>query len=578
MLPYAPRASSDVSTGSSRTSRVSAFFFLVRRRVLTRFTGGLTDGTVVVYRLDSSSTALTQVFSGKAPDDAEACGVSALEFRRVAGDVVLALGHDDGRVAVLDVATGSFGYPSGHNVNRVTGKPTTTAQVTSVAWNAQVPHILASSASDASTTVYDVNAGKVWCVLRDPHASPVSKVLWNPTVGLSLITCSTDGNLYMWDLGRSKQMPAFHFTDSSHSEGILDASWNTCDPRFVATSGQDDLVKIWDVSTGQCVDSYGSGRDPRPPSSPRSSTTTTNDPSTALRQQPSRDAAAVFASASGPSSNGARGGSTLHDSISPVRYQCDWCPHPSKAHLLLTCDVRQSVEIRSFHDLSNAATHPNWMTKRCGPSFGFGGRLLRPPSSTRETSISLEDVRTNPKLRRRSQAFYSSFFVPLQRVSEESNTPSYDEFGNLVSPTPEMARSAEKRALKKWCLNRSSESRNSANESRLWRFMSVLFEEENEERTAIAHLLGFDALQISSEIDAERVLKDAESVAREPESQHEEDWEVGVRRALLVSDFEGAVARCLARDKWDDALVFASAGGPELWSEDAARVPCSERL
>jgi WD40 repeat protein len=43
-----------------------------------------------------------------------------------------------------------------------------TADITKVAWNTQVAHILASAAQNGSTFIWDLRQKKAWCELRDP--------------------------------------------------------------------------------------------------------------------------------------------------------------------------------------------------------------------------------------------------------------------------------------------------------------------------------------------------------------------------------------------------------------------------
>jgi hypothetical protein len=55
-----------------------------------------------------------------------------------------------------------------------------TADITKVAWNTQVAHILASAAQNGSTFIWDLRQKKAWCELRDPAGGMVSDVAWNP--------------------------------------------------------------------------------------------------------------------------------------------------------------------------------------------------------------------------------------------------------------------------------------------------------------------------------------------------------------------------------------------------------------
>lgn len=51
--------------------------------------------------------------------------------------------------------------------------------------------------------------------------------------------------LKLWDLRSSTSCPVAECT--GHSKGILDVVWNTQDNTFVATTGRDNKVLVWDV-------------------------------------------------------------------------------------------------------------------------------------------------------------------------------------------------------------------------------------------------------------------------------------------------------------------------------------------
>ena len=64
-------------------------------------------------------------------------------------------------------------------------------EVTSLAWNTQVAHILAAADNSGLVTVWDLKSKKPWCELRADGVA-VSDLAWNPTQGLHLLTASVD--------------------------------------------------------------------------------------------------------------------------------------------------------------------------------------------------------------------------------------------------------------------------------------------------------------------------------------------------------------------------------------------------
>ena len=55
-----------------------------------------------------------------------------------------------------------------------------TGEVSCVAWNTQVPYILAAGGQDGNTIIWDLSKKKRLYELKDPYRNPVSSVAWNP--------------------------------------------------------------------------------------------------------------------------------------------------------------------------------------------------------------------------------------------------------------------------------------------------------------------------------------------------------------------------------------------------------------
>ena len=99
------------------------------------------------------------------------------------------------------------------------------AQITSVAWNTQVAHIVASAARDGTVNIWDIKSRKAWCELRAGDQS-VSDIAWHPTQALHFLTASNDDRnpvIKLWDLKSSTSMPLATLT--GHSQGILSMAW-----------------------------------------------------------------------------------------------------------------------------------------------------------------------------------------------------------------------------------------------------------------------------------------------------------------------------------------------------------------
>ena len=128
----------------------------------------------------------------------------------------LASGSSDGQVTITDVS-------SEPPVTQIL-PATSSVEVTQIAWNTQVQHIVAVAHADGLVAVWDLKQMKPWCQLRSPEA--ISDIQWNPTEGLHLVTASLDDRnpiIKLWDLRASTSMPLA--TLRGHSQGILSLDW-----------------------------------------------------------------------------------------------------------------------------------------------------------------------------------------------------------------------------------------------------------------------------------------------------------------------------------------------------------------
>jgi protein transport protein SEC31 len=184
--------------------------------------GGMENGTVHVWdpqaviEQQQSSRLIVLSYTDHGPG-----AIKALEFNKLVPSQ-LATGGSDGKVLILNLDQSDakpFSPCANHTQH---GAP-----IMSLAWNTQVPHILASAAADGTVTVWDINNRKAWCELRaEISGQPISAVAWNPKAGLQLLTASADDRnpvIKVWDLRTSTSMPLA--TLSGHLQGVLCMAW-----------------------------------------------------------------------------------------------------------------------------------------------------------------------------------------------------------------------------------------------------------------------------------------------------------------------------------------------------------------
>ena len=63
----------------------------------------------------------------------------------------------------------------------------------------------------------------------------------------------------LWDLRKSMSCPECEF--SGHSKGILDLVWNRDDPSFVVSTGRDNKVLLWDMTSHSVLSDLAGGEE-----------------------------------------------------------------------------------------------------------------------------------------------------------------------------------------------------------------------------------------------------------------------------------------------------------------------------
>lgn len=193
--------------------------------------GGMENGKIHIWNPEavmkgSESSSLIASFSQHASGP-----VKALQFNGL-NDLQLATGGSDGKVVIFHLDQ----LPNGNPLVPCETKQQT-AQVTAVAWNTQVAHIVASAAADGTVAVWDLKGRKIWCELRAETAGmAVADIAWNPTEGLHLLTASADDRnpiIKLWDLRSSTSMPLTSL--KGHQQGLLSMAWCPHDDHLLLT-------------------------------------------------------------------------------------------------------------------------------------------------------------------------------------------------------------------------------------------------------------------------------------------------------------------------------------------------------
>jgi len=209
--------------------------------------GGMVDGGIKVFnpamiiagRADEAVVATVDKHHGP---------VRGLEFNWNQPNL-LASGASDADMFITDLAapaTPTF-YTPGQRQQGSGG-----ADISCVAWNRRVHHILASTTNSGQTVVWDLKLKRPVISFNDPNNKTQrnSVVCWNPEVATQLMVASEDDNyplLQMWDL-RNAFAPVKDLR--GHTKGILAASWCPFDNGLLLSAGKDNRTLCWDPLMG----------------------------------------------------------------------------------------------------------------------------------------------------------------------------------------------------------------------------------------------------------------------------------------------------------------------------------------
>ncbi|XP_074546252.1 protein transport protein Sec31A isoform X2 [Halichoeres trimaculatus] len=126
--------------------------------------------------------------------------------------------------------------------------------ISCVAWNRQVQHILASASPSGRASVWDLRKNDLIIKVSD-HSNRMhcSGLAWNPEVATQMVLASEDDRMpviQMWDL-RFATSPLKIL--ENHTRGILAIAWSLADPELLLSCGKDNRILCWNPNTGEIL-------------------------------------------------------------------------------------------------------------------------------------------------------------------------------------------------------------------------------------------------------------------------------------------------------------------------------------
>ncbi|KAL4586251.1 hypothetical protein LXL04_010886 [Taraxacum kok-saghyz] len=506
--------------------------------------GGLVDGNIGIWNPrilisseEKEGALVQQLTRHKGP-------VRGLEFSGLSPNH-LASGAEEGEICIWDISkpTEPTHFPPlKGNASAKQG------EISYLSWNRKVQPILASTSFNGTTVVWDLRKQKPIISFSDSVRRRCSVLQWHPDFATQLIVASDDDSspsLRIWDM-RNTMSPLRELV--GHNKGVVAMSWCPSDSSYLLTCAKDNRTICWDTGSGEIVSELPAG-------------TNWNFDVHWYSKIPGIISASSFDGKVGI-------------------YNIEAC-------------ARYGVGENYYGQAPLKA--PKWYQRKAGVSFGFGGKLV-------------------------------SFHTIGSSGPSEVNVHDLVTEHNLVSTSSEFEaamRSGDRSTLRGLCDQKSQESE-SEDDKETWGFLKVMFEDDGTARTKLLHHLGFTLPIEPTQEPVQEVPPDLSSLsfqehegtkdsypnenqALNTPTDYGEDFfnnlpspkcdtpvstpgrneelvsfedalkegDLGggndpsfndaVQRALVVGDYKGAVAQCIAADKMADALVIAQVGGATLW-------------
>nr|XP_035149318.2 protein transport protein Sec31A isoform X24 [Callithrix jacchus] len=401
--------------------------------------------------------------------------------------------------------------------------------ISCIAWNRQVQHILASASPSGRATVWDLRKNEPIIKVSD-HSNRMhcSGLAWHPDVATQMVLASEDDRLpviQMWDL-RFASSPLRVL--ENHARGILAIAWSMADPELLLSCGKDAKILCSNPNTGEvlyelptntqwCFDIQWCPRNP------------------AVLSAASFDGRISVYSIMGGSTDGLR--QKQVDKLSSSFGNLD--PFGTGQPLPPLQIPQQTAQHSIVLPLKKP---PKWIRRPVGASFSFGGKL-----------VTFENIRM-PSHQGAEQQQQQHHHVFISQVVTEKE---------FLSRSDQLQQAVQLQGFTSYCQKKIDASQTEF-EKNVWSFLKVNFEDDS--RGKYLELLGYR----KEDLGKKHIKEEKEESEFLPLSGGTFNISVSgdidglITQALLMGNFESAVDLCLHDNRMADAIILAIAGGQEL--------------
>ncbi|KFM10493.1 Protein transport protein Sec31A [Aptenodytes forsteri] len=516
------------------------------------------NGNVILYDPAKIITGDTEVII--AQKDKHTGPVRALDVNMFQTNLV-ASGANESEIYIWDL--NNFATPMTPGV-----KTQPLEDISCIAWNRQVQHILASASPSGRATVWDLRKNEPIIKVSDHNnRMHCSGLAWHPDVATQMVLASEDDRLpviQMWDL-RFASSPLRVL--ESHTRGILAIAWSMADSELLLSCGKDAKILCSNPNTGEvlyelptntqwCFDIQWCPRNP------------------AVLSAASFDGRISIYSIMGGSTDALRQKQVDQLSSSFGNLDPFGTGQPLPPLQLPQQTTPQSV-------ILPLKKPPKWIRRPVGASFSFGGKLITFENAKSQQQPGIEQ-------QQRHHVYVS------QVVTEKE----------FLARSNQLQEAVQSEGFVSYC-QKKIDMAQADFEKNVWAFLKVNFEEDS--RVKYLELLGYRKENLRKKVNVPgscacvKCFIDGQSDESVPnegdEGQAIEEQFLGERvkdhkqetedlgpakktfnisvsgdvdglitQALLTGNFESAVDLCLHDNRMADAIILAIAGGQELLS------------
>uniref|UniRef100_A0A8C1RM18 Protein transport protein Sec31A n=1 Tax=Cyprinus carpio TaxID=7962 RepID=A0A8C1RM18_CYPCA len=409
--------------------------------------------------------------------------------------------------------------------------------ISCVAWNRQVQHILASASPSGKASVWDLRKNDLIIKVSD-HSNRMhcSGLAWNPEVATQLVLASEDDRMpviQMWDL-RFATSPLKVL--ESHTRGVLAIAWSEADPELLLSCGKDNRILCWNPNTAEvlyelptstqwCFDIQWCPRNP------------------AVLSAAAFDGHISIYSIMGGSNDHA---TTLQaEQLSSSFGNMD--PFGT-GKMLPPLQLPQTAPSQST--VTPLKKPPKWIRRPVGASFAFGGKL-----------VTLDNIKPAAQQSAAHVVHISQVVTETDFLDRSNQLQATLTAGNFLE----------------YCQSKT-EAAQSEFEKTVWSFLKVGLPP-----AALGlspDILPQETTSLQAPVDSKPPAPESDLMTRHPVSETDllnaggwrtvldveevSDIDGLITQALLIGDYEAAVNLCLHDNRMADSIILAIAGGPEL--------------